>query len=316
MNSYDIPEQKNRPANHRFNGLVREPSRLNDLNLKDWKVEIKRNALLLGSFWSIPKREKSGVHNGGYQGNFVPQIPHQAIIRFTRKTQWVLDLFAGSATSLIKCKQLSRNGIGIELVPKVAADANTLLRKQKNPAVFAKVIAGDSASADAKKRVKAILRAHKASKVQLLILHPPYYNAIRFSNNPRDLSNASSLENYLEMFKAITTNFATLLEDERYMILVIGDVYSEGEYIPLESKVIEVVQQTGLFKLKGIVVKNICGNRGKKGQESLWNYRALKNGLFIFKHEYVVFFQKMKRAERSPGARSRNEHTPSLGVEK
>lgn len=288
----------------------------NDLNLKNWKAEIRRNRLLLGSLWFIPEREKTGVHNGTYWGNFVPQIPHQAIIRFTRKNEWVLDAFAGLATSLIKCKQLSRNGIGIELVPQVAADANTLLRKQKNPTVFAKVISGDSASANAKKRVKAILSAHKASKVQLLILHPPYYNAIRFSNNPRDLSNASSLENYLEMFKAVITNFATLLEDGRYMVLVIGDTYSKGEYIPLESKVLEVVLQSGLFKLKGIVVKNVCGNRGKKGQGSLWNYRALKNGLFIFKHEYVAFFQKLDRVAKSSEARIEDEHVPLTEVEK
>lgn len=146
----------------------------------------------------------------------------------------------------------------------------------------------------------------------MLILHPPYYNAIHFSKDPRDLSNASSLENYLEMFKAVINNFTTLLEEGRYLMLVIGDLYSKGAYIPLESRVVDIIQRTGLFRLKGKVVKNIRGNRGKKGLEGLWNYRALKNGLFIFKHEYVVFFQKMKRAERSPRARGRNEHMPSL----
>ena len=292
---------------------------LNDLNLKNWKTEIRRNGLLLDSLWLFPRREKTGVHSGAYPGNFIPQIPHQAIIRFTRRNEWILDLFAGSATSLIKCKQLSRNGIGIELVPQVAAAANRLLRKQRNPTVYARVISGDSASTNTRKRVKAILRAHgdrSISKAQLLILHPPYYNIIHFSKQPQDLSNASSLESYLEMFRAVINNFASLLEDGRYLVLVIGDIYSKGEYIPLESKVIEVIQQTGLFKLKSKVVKNICGNRGKRGQQSLWNYRALKNGLFIFKHEYVVFFQKLSRARKSPGARAKDEHMPFIEVEK
>jgi len=302
MNTRIIPVQKSRATNHRFRGLIREPHRLNDLDLKDWKAEIRRNELLLDSLWFLRQREKTGVHSGIYHGNFVPQIAHNAIIRFTQKNEWVLDVFAGLATSLIKCKQLSRNGIGVELMPQVAAEANTLLRKQKNPAVFAKVIAGDSASIDARKRVRALLKAHNASGVQLLILHPPYYNAIRFSSQPQDLSNASSLENYLEMFRAVINNFASLLEDGRYLALVIGDLYSKGEYIPLESKVVEVIQQTGLFKLKAKVVKNISKNRGKRGQEALWYYRALKNGLFVFKHEYVVFFQKLIGARRSPKA--------------
>ena len=45
-------------------------------------------------------------------------------------------------------------------------------------------------------------------------------------------------------------------------------------------------------QLKGIVVKDMVGNRGKIGAESLWRYRALKNGNFLFKHEYIFVFKK------------------------
>jgi len=224
----------------------------------------------------------------------VPQIPHQALIRFTRERDWVLDVFAGSGTSLIKCKQLNRNSIGIELVPKVAALANKLIEKQNNPSVFAKVIVADSASSGTTKRVKAILAAHKTNKVQLIIMHPPYFNVIRFSENPKDLSNAPSIEAYLRMFEVVTNNFADLLEEGRYLVLVMGDVYLDGEYIPLASETMQIIRKTCLFKLKSTVIKNINGNRGKRGQESLWNYRVLKNGLFIFKHEYIYFFQKIR----------------------
>lgn len=316
MKTRGLKKKKRISTNDRLEDHVVQMRRLNDIDQKNWKTEIERNGLLLDSLWTFSEREKSGVHNGSYWGNFVPQVPHQAIIRFTRKNEWVLDLFAGSATSLIKCKQLSRNGIGIELVPQVAAAANRLLREQSNPSVYAKVISGDSASTTTRNRVRALLKAHNASKAHLLILHPPYYNAIHFSKDPRDLSNASSLENYLKMLRAIINNFATLLEEERYLMLVIGDLYSNREYIPLESKVVDIIQETGLFKLKGKVVKNITGNRGKKGQEGLWNYRALKNGLFIFKHEYVVFFQKMKTVKRSSRMRAENEHRPLIEVEK
>ena len=33
-------------------------------------------------------------------------------------------------------------------------------------------------------------------------------------------------------------------------------------------------------------------NRAKRNQEHLWRYRALANGFYIFKHEYVLLFQK------------------------
>ncbi len=265
---------------------------INNINLKKWKEEIENKGILLDSLWIFPERERTGAHTAKYWGNFIPQIPHQAIIRFTREGDWVLDPFAGSGTTLIKCKQLGRNAIGIELVPEVALWANQLIAQEPNPYVYAKVIIADSTSIEAKKRVQAILSAHNKKRIQLLILHPPYYNAIRFSKDPRDLSNAPSLNAYLKKFKAVIENFIDILEEGRYLVLVIGDIYVHGEWIPLGFYTMNTILNTGFCKLKSIVVKNIVKNRGKMKQEHLWQYRALKNGFYIFKHEYVMFFQK------------------------
>jgi hypothetical protein len=47
------------------------------------------------------------------------------------------------------------------------------------------------------------------------------------------------------------------------------------------------------FKTKSIIVKNIEGNEIGKGKTgNLWRYRALAGGFYIFKHEYIVIFQK------------------------
>jgi tRNA G10 N-methylase Trm11 len=216
------------------------------------------------------------------------------LIRYTGKGDWILDLFAGEGTSLIECKRWGRNGVGVELVPRVAARANQLIKAQENPRVFAEVVTGDSTSVRTKKRVKAILATHNISQVQLIILHPPYFNIIRFSNNSNDLSNAPSLQTYLQRLRQVVENFAALLEKRRYMILVIGDYYANGEYVPLAFETMRSIVNIGLFKLKGIVVKNIQGNRGKIGQEHLWRYRALKGGFYIFKHEYIFVFQKLR----------------------
>jgi hypothetical protein len=44
--------------------------------------------------------------------------------------------------------------------------------------------------------------------------------------------------------------------------------------------------------LKSIVVKNFEETRGKKNQRELWRYRALANGFYVFKHEYIMIFKK------------------------
>jgi hypothetical protein len=73
--------------------------------------------------------------------------------------------------------------------------------------------------------------------------------------------------------------------------VVIGDKYGNGEWIPLGFRTMEAVQPVG-YTLKSIVVKNVEGNRAKRNLQNLWRQRALRGKYYIFKHEYILFFQK------------------------
>jgi hypothetical protein len=86
-------------------------------------------------------------------------------------------------------------------------------------------------------------------------------------------------------------NVAPVLDQGRYLVLVIGDKYAEGEWIPLGFQTMQEVTQRG-FTLKSIIVKNFEETTGKRKQQQLWRYRALRNGFYIFKHEYIFLFQK------------------------
>lgn len=46
------------------------------------------------------------------------------------------------------------------------------------------------------------------------------------------------------------------------------------------------------YDLKSIVVKNFEDTRAKRNVKELWRYRALVGGFYVFKHEYVLIFQK------------------------
>ena len=48
------------------------------------------------------------------------------------------------------------------------------------------------------------------------------------------------------------------------------------------------------FLLKAIIVKNFEETKGKRNQKSIWRYRALASDFFIFKHEYIMVFKKIK----------------------
>jgi len=100
-------------------------NKINDINLLRWK---EYDDIITDSLWVLDKGDTSGAHLGWYWGNFIPQIPHQMMLRYTVKGDWVLDTFVGSGTTLIECKRLGRNGIGIELNQGVAQKARELWR--------------------------------------------------------------------------------------------------------------------------------------------------------------------------------------------
>ena len=83
----------------------------NDLNLDNWK----ESEIWTDSLWIIPERDKTGKHNGFYHGNFVPQIPHQIILRYTKKNDVVFDPFLGSGTTVKVALDLNRNAVGYEI---------------------------------------------------------------------------------------------------------------------------------------------------------------------------------------------------------
>jgi len=166
-----------------------------------------------------------------------------------------------------------------------------LVSKEQNKYnIITEVVVADSRTVN----IKKVLEKYEIDKVQLIIMHPPYHDIIRFSNDKRDLSNAKNTEEFLKMFGEVLDNVTEYLENGRYLALVIGDKYSKGEWIPLGFYCMNEVLKRD-YLLKSIVVKNFEVTRGKRNQKELWRYRALVGGFYVFKHEYIFLFKKVKK---------------------
>lgn len=258
---------------------------INDLDMNRWKYY---KDIITDSLWIMDKRDRSGAHNASYWGNFIPQIPQQLLKRYTKKKDWVLDTFAGSGTTLIECKRMGRNAIGIDLSEEALESARVNLSKEEN--VYGSVINLINADSTAISFKEIIDRCGILS-VQMVIMHPPYWDIIKFSSDERDLSNAGSVDSFLSGIRKIGEQVYSILDDGRYLAIVIGDKYSKGEWIPLGFYSMNELMKSG-FRLKSTVVKNFDVTRGKKNQQALWRYRALAGGFYVFKHEYIFLFQR------------------------
>lgn len=266
-----------------------EDINIGEISAKNWR---DFQDIITDSLWNFESRSRESVHTGSYHGNFVPQIPYQAIRRFTKPGDVVLDTFLGSGTTLIEARRLGRNGIGIELLDVVAAATEERIQVADNPyETWQSVIRGDSTTEETVNQVRQMLAKQGRDQIQLLIMHPPYHDIIKFSNDPRDLCNAQTLSDFLESFKKIVYRTYDLLEQNHFLVVVIGDKYSDREWIPLGFRTMEAVQSVG-YTLKSIVVKNMEGNRAKRNLQNFWRQRAFRGNYYIFKHEYVFFFQK------------------------
>lgn len=261
----------------------------NDLNLENWK---DYDDILTDSLWMIPSRERSAGHQYDYHGNCVPQIITQMLKRYTKQGDTMLDCFLGSGTSAIESHNLGRRCIGVEIQPRMVDYV-----QEKVDALGAtdttQIIQGDSSDRVwTGKKIEKALKKWGQEKAQFVLLHPPYADIIQFSSLEKDLSNAESTEAFLDGFEDVSRLAFDALDKGRFAALVIGDKYTNGELIPLGFMCMERMNRAG-FKTKSIIVKNMTGNeRGKGRMSNLWRYRALVGGFYLFKHEYVIVFQK------------------------
>lgn len=257
----------------------------NDIDMNKWK---EYDDILTNSFWSF-HRENSGVHNASYHGNFIPQVPRQMFKRYTKKGDWILDPFMGSGTTLIEAQRLGRNSIGIDLQSNVVDEAFSRIKLEHNPECKTVGYVGNSKDID----LNAILNEHGIKDYQFVMFHPPYWDIIKFSDNPEDLSNTKTLENFLDSFSRVIDNTTKYLQKNRYCAVVIGDKYANSQIVPLGFYCMNLFVQKG-FLLKAILVKDFDRTRGKTNQNAIWRYRALANDFYIFDHEYIFVFKKLR----------------------
>jgi hypothetical protein len=115
----------------------------------------------------------------------------------------------------------------------------------------------------------------------LVWIHPPYFDIVRYSDDAGDLSACESYEQFREMFMLCLTRCYDALEPGGRLAVLIGDVRRGGRYTALIKDVLNFPQG----ELRSIIIKvqhNCTSDRKQYG----------KMEDVPIKHEYCVVFKK------------------------
>ena len=261
--------------------------KFNDWDMGEWR-EIDVN---VDSLWLIPSHDRGGKHSNVYHGNFIPQIPNQLIQRYTKKGELVIDAFLGSGTTLYECEKLERKCIGLDINEEILGFVSHNMEGGKYRDYRVRLCDNTNKQESERCITQSLYELH-AKSAQFVFFHPPYLDIIKFTNKLNDLSSCHSIDEFVPLFLKSCKNTLKYLDSRRYFAVVIGDVYQNGEIKPLAFYIMDAIKRNFCVTLKGIIVKNIEGNRGKLGTQTIWKYRAMSSDYFLFKHEYIFVFKK------------------------
>lgn len=261
---------------------------MEQINNENWKD----TDLNVDSLWIIGERDKSGKHANIYHGNFIPQIPNQLIRRYTVEGDTVLELFSGSGTTLFECETLRRNYVGFDINKQIIKYVSD--KMLESGAIKYSLCDCDVTDKESfTEQIEQAFTSQQIERADFLIAHPPYMDIVKFTQDSRDLSHISDLDVFLDKFILSMANGIAYLKKGKYFAVIGGDIYKRSEVVPLAFYMMNAIKQKFDVKLKGIVIKNVEGNKGKLGAQDIWKYRALKSDYFLFKHEYIFVFKKL-----------------------
>ena len=122
------------------------------------------------------------------------------------------------------------------------------------------------------------------NKFDLAWYHPPYWDIVRYSNHPDDLSNCETLDNFETKLNRSAERIYQCVKPGGILVILIGDKRKSGDYYAL-SRTLLMNQNIGRLKAIIIKIQHHCRSDRR-------NYPSHSPFLIPIKHEYCLIFQK------------------------
>jgi len=227
------------------------------------------------------------IHPGLYSKNprkmtgtsvFDPVLTELMYKWFSKPGANILDPFAGGSVRGIVAGKLGRNYTGIDL----AADQIEENKKQAKELLTDHIpnwVVGDSSE---------IEYLVDKNKYDMLFTCPPYYDLEVYSDDPNDLSNMST-EDFNKMYREIIIKSCSLLDDNRFAGIVVGEVRDKATsgYLDFIGTTVQAFRDAGLDYYNELILVNVSGSARLRAG------RYFDKGRKIAKtHQNVLIFVK------------------------
>jgi DNA modification methylase len=239
--------------------------------------------------WSFPDRGEWATHTGNYRGNWSPYIPRNLIEKYTEPGDLVLDPMLGSGTTLVECKLLGRNGIGVDINRDAVMVARDRLYFSYTrpldwpPEGSVRTFVGDCRSLD----------AIESDSVELVATHPPYAGIISYSKSrvQGDLSSLN-LSSYVSEIRNSALDAYRVLKPGKHCAILIGDTRKRLHYVPISMRVLLAFLDVGFILREDIIKRQWNTTTG------LGRWRGREYPFYKIAHEHLYVFRKPEDGEK------------------
>jgi DNA modification methylase len=236
--------------------------------------------------WSFYDRGDWCTHKGNYRGNWSPYIPRNLILKYSEKGDIILDQMVGSGTTLVECKLLGRNSVGID----INYDAIMVVQDRLNFPTDSLDVSDTRVQTyfgDARNLDKI-----SDNTIDLIATHPPYASIVKFSEKVEGDLSSFKLPLYIDNISKIAEESFRVLKPGKHCCILIGDTRKHLHFIPISTRVMMSFLDVGF-----ILRENIIKVQHKTTTE-LGKWRAREYSFYKIAHEQLFIFRKPLNDEK------------------
>jgi tRNA G10 N-methylase Trm11 len=272
------------------------------------------------------RRRRYLPESNAHPGKMLPALAREAIRRYSRPGELVLDPMCGIGTTLVEAAHLGRQAIGIELEPRWAqlAAANILHAETDDAAGSAIALQGD-----ALRLGRGLLNDYRDS-CALILTSPPYGPSThghvrkhkdhveklndRYSSNPDNLAHLPARRGprtqrpaFEEALGEILARCAHMLAPGRgRLVLTVRPYRQRGALVDLPGRLIALAERNGLaFCSREVAL--LCSLKDDRlaSRASFFQLYHQRAGtierMLLIGHEDVLVFRREQKARRRSG---------------